>query len=188
MGGSTTPTVAQGAGPSSSTRSDAAGKRKVVPTPKVMETRSQKVGEASTSKVDQPMDVDPVTIIVKPRRSVPEVAVPIARKRLALTQPADDVPPASKLARVSQSSLAVRHPLPPSISSSSSRQVADAVSISSFSPVEVGTSMFGGPTMDPIMMRLKMLEDTMQRNHEDGMRRLDEIRRLYEMELSRRGA
>ena len=46
--------------------------------------------------------------------------------------------------------------------------------------------MFGAQTSDPVLMHLNILEDMMRRNHEEGLRRLEEIRQLYEAQVDRR--
>jgi len=56
----------------------------------------------------------------------------------------------------------------------------------SFSPTGLGPPMFGVQTSDPILLRLNILEDMMRRNHEKGMRRLEEIRQMYEAQVERK--
>ena len=46
--------------------------------------------------------------------------------------------------------------------------------------------MFGAQTSDPIVLRLNILEDMMCCNHKEGMRRLEEIRQMYEAQVERK--
>ena len=92
---------------------------------------------------------------------------------------------ASKLARTSQTSLLSRRP-PSLVSSSSSRQIPDNTSMGSFSPAGLGLPMFGAQVSDPVLMRLNILEDMMRRTHEEGLRRLEEIRQLYEAQVEKK--
>ena len=164
--------------------STTAGKRKVIPSSKAIASKSPAVAQSSRAQEESEMDVDRDTIVVS-RKPVPEVVIPVSRKRSAPSLPVEDVPLASKLARTSHSSLLSRRP-PSQVSSSSSRQVPDNTSMASFSPAGLGPPMFGAQTSDPVLMRLNILEDMMRRNHEEGLRRLEEIRQLYEAQVDRR--
>lgn len=132
-----------------------AGKRKVLPTPKAIAMGLETFAQGSASKRDSPMSLD-------------KGALPVSRKRSAQAPPVEDGPPVSKVARTSQLLVPRRQPL---MSSASSRQAG------------LGPPVFGTPLADPILMRLNALEDTMRCNHEEGMRRLEEIRHLYELQL-----
>ena len=56
----------------------------------------------------------------------------------------------------------------------------------SFSPAGLGPPMFGVQMSDPIVLHLNILEDMMCSNHKEGMRRLEEIRQMYEAQVERK--
>ena len=113
-------------------------------------------------------------------KELPELVVPLASKRSGGFS-LDDGPSMPKTPCTSQLSQAPRRP--PSISSLSSRLGPDAASVASISPLGLGHPS-DLPPLDPILMRLSALEDTNRRNFEETARRVEEIRRLYEMQLA----
>ena len=134
-----------------------AGKRKVIPSFKVIASKFQSVAQSSRSQEESEMDVDRDTVVGS-KKKAPEVVIPLSRKRSAPSQPVEDVPLVLKLAHTSHSSLLSCRP-PSHVSSSSSRQVPDNTSMGSFSPTGLGPPMFGAQMSDPILLRLNILED-----------------------------
>ena len=128
---------------------------------------SAAVTQGSKLKRGSEIDVNTETATI-PKGKIPEVVIPVSRKQSALSQPTEDVPMASKLARTSHSSL-LSHCLPSVGSSSSSQQVLNTALIGSFSPASLGPGMFGAWMLDPVLMCLNIFEETMRHNHEEGM-------------------
>jgi len=46
--------------------------------------------------------------------------------------------------------------------------------------------MFGAQILNPLLMHLNILKDMMRCNHKEGMRQLEEIQQLYEVQVERK--
>lgn len=175
-------------------------KRQVVPTPKAVAlksssraedaaatakrtTRTTKVRTVKASPVVSEED-EAMVIDALPSPTVPKVVIPpqpLVRKRSAPQAPVD-APPVSKLARTSQDPIQRT----PSLASSSSRLFPRAPA-----------NFVAAPVLDPLVMRLDTLEESMRRNyatleeamrrnHEESLHRLAEVRAMYEAQSARK--
>ena len=110
----------------------------------------------------------------------------VPRKRPAMTQPADSTPSFSKVARTSKTSLVPLDTCSDSIQNNS-YQIPPRTDPS---PLDRSRShsISEPPEENPILIRLDALETTMFGDHEERLRRLADIRRLYHKTQQGKGA